>query len=48
MKIYKLTHPIEIDKLYKMGKLSLNEAGQLIDNWLKSTKEEKEPLLNVN
>ena len=48
MKIYKLTHQIEIDRLYKEGKLSLNEAGQLIDNWLKSTKEEKEPLLNVN
>ena len=48
MKIYKLTHPIEIDKLYKEGKLSLNEAGQLIDNWLKSTKEEKKHLLNFN
>ena len=48
MKIYKLTHPIEIDSLYKEGKLSLNEAGQLIDNWLKSTKEEKKPLLNFN
>ena len=48
MKIYKLTHPIEIDRLYKEGELSLYDAGQLIDNWLKSTKEEKEPLLNVN
>ena len=48
MKIYKLTHQIEIDKLYKEGKLSLNEAGQLIDNWLKSTKEEKKHLLNFN